>query len=326
VVTATKPMNSIIEVTAGDEADWWTRERDAIRALLVEHFGAELAGAKLPESPDPSTLRSRLREVAPRLAAFTDRVRAAFDSDGACAVLIPSVGLAGVEVDERRKGMYAFSALLGDVMANHPKEHVVWDVKSKDKPLKPGQHRSHSRGSAGAGYHTDAGYLKVPPRFFLLYAAQQARCGGGRSMIRDGRLLRNRLEETEKGRAAIKALSQTLPRNVPEQFQYVGYVAEDGWQYSQVLGEARPMWRWGKKNSTVAIEANPEYATPEVWEALDTVADLLDNGPDEFRPMVPTDGCIVVENHIALHGRTSFTDQGRHLFRIRFHDPAETER
>jgi alpha-ketoglutarate-dependent taurine dioxygenase len=40
-----------------------------------------------------------------------------------------------------------------------------------------------------------------------------------------------------------------------------------------------------------------------------------------MRAMVPTDGVIVVNNHIALHGRTAFTDTTRHLLRIRFHEP-----
>jgi alpha-ketoglutarate-dependent taurine dioxygenase len=37
--------------------------------------------------------------------------------------------------------------------------------------------------------------------------------------------------------------------------------------------------------------------------------------------MLPTDALLVVDNHIALHGRTAFTDQRRRLLRIRFHDP-----
>jgi alpha-ketoglutarate-dependent taurine dioxygenase len=41
---------------------------------------------------------------------------------------------------------------------------------------------------------------------------------------------------------------------------------------------------------------------------------------------VPTDGVLIIDNHIALHGRTEFQDSSRHLFRIRFHDPADPER
>jgi alpha-ketoglutarate-dependent taurine dioxygenase len=315
-------VKSLVQVTASGAADWWGQEQDGIRAVLAEHFGAELAGSELPESPDPAALRARLRAVAPRLCALTDRVRAEFD-DGACAVLVPRVGVAGVEVDQQRVALYTLASVLGDVIANHPETAAVWDVRDRGR-VSP-NHQSHSESSAAAGYHTDAGYLRIPPRFFLLYAAKAAACGGGASLIRDGRMLKNQLADTEKGRAAIEALSQVLPRRVPKQYDYVAFLEQDGWQYSRILGD-KPMWRWGKKNTSIAVRANPEYSTPQVWEAIATVSALLKNGPGEFRPALPTDGVLIIDNHIALHGRTEFQDSSRHLFRIRFHDPADPER
>jgi alpha-ketoglutarate-dependent taurine dioxygenase len=47
----------------------------------------------------------------------------------------------------------------------------------------------------------------------------------------------------------------------------------------------------------------------------------LDNGTAEVYQAVPTDGLILINNHIALHGRTAFSDPARHLLRLRFHDP-----
>jgi len=188
---------------------------------------------------------------------------------------------------------------------------------------------SHSTTSRAAGYHTDAGYLKTPPRFFLLYAMKAAACGGGESLIRDGRIVLRQLSETEEGRSAIEVLSQTLPRRVPAKFRPVAYLAGDGLQYSPVFAEV-PLWRWARRNSRLGLEANPDHASPRVWQALATVSEQLQNGSDELRPVVPTDGVIVVNNHIALHGRTAFTDTSRHLLRIRVHDstprtfPADT--
>jgi alpha-ketoglutarate-dependent taurine dioxygenase len=50
--------------------------------------------------------------------------------------------------------------------------------------------------------------------------------------------------------------------------------------------------------------------------------DLLENSPAEVYQTVPTDGMIIIDNHIALHGRTAFSDPERHLFRLRFHEPS----
>jgi alpha-ketoglutarate-dependent taurine dioxygenase len=278
----------------------------------------EIAGDQLVEADDPETLRSRLREVAPQLAVFTDRVRRAFDEQRACAVVVPEVGLAELDDNRRRQGMCAFAALLGNVIANHPGEAVVWDVRDR------GEDRAriggHSKTNLAAGYHTDAGYLKMPPRFFLLYAMRAASCGGGESLLRDGRIVLNQLGESEAGRAAIAALSETLPRRIPKKFHLVADYADDGFQYSPVISDV-PLWRWGKYNTSSALQANPRYATPQVWQGLETVADALVNGPEEFRPALPTDGVIVIDNHIAMHGRTAYADTNRHLLRIRFHDP-----
>lgn len=296
----------------------WSSELGAIREALVEHCGGDVAGERWAEPDDPAALRARLRTVAPTLAEFTDRLRRAFDTDQACAVVIPQLGLAEFGDDQRRAGMYAVAALLGDPLANHPHEAVIWDVR--DRSDQDGVPVSHSTSSRAAGYHTDAGYLKTPPRFFLLYAMRAASCGGGESLLRDGRTVLRQLGETEQGRSAIEALRQPLPRRVPANFRPVAYLAEDGFQYSPVFADI-PLWRWAKRNSRLGLEANPDYATAQVWQALATVTEQLHNGPDELRPAVPTDGAIIVDNHIALHGRSAFTDTNRHLLRIRFHDP-----
>jgi alpha-ketoglutarate-dependent taurine dioxygenase len=54
--------------------------------------------------------------------------------------------------------------------------------------------------------------------------------------------------------------------------------------------------------------------------ALDTLIELLEHGADEIRLVIPTDGLLIINNHIALHGRTAFTDPERHLLRLRFHE------
>jgi alpha-ketoglutarate-dependent taurine dioxygenase len=49
------------------------------------------------------------------------------------------------------------------------------------------------------------------------------------------------------------------------------------------------------------------------------VIEQLANGPGEIRQVIPTDGILIIDNHITLHGRTAFTDPRRHLLSLPFH-------
>jgi alpha-ketoglutarate-dependent taurine dioxygenase len=317
-----RSFTSVVEVTlTDDQRDWWATEFDPIRRALVGHYGRELAGEALTPLSDPAALRARLRIAAPRLTELTDRIRAAFDDDKACAVLVPQLWLAGVEVDDQRKAVFALATLLGDPSPNRPFEHVVWDVRNQGD-AKSG-HTSFSENDHKADYHTDNGALPIPERFFLLYAVRAAECGGGVSKLRDIRVVKQRLGETPQGRKAVRVLTETkLPKRIPQALRTEADVASDGFQYSPVFAD-KPLVRWRTNGLYRGLTARPEYDTAEVRSALDTVRALLeDEGAEELRRVVPTDALLVIDNHVALHGRTAFTDPQRHLLRLRFHEPS----
>jgi hypothetical protein len=317
----TKSIRSVVQLEVNDERSWWAMEGDPIRAVLAEHYGRDVAGEALTPPHDPAGLRARLREVAPQLTALADRIRRAFDNDQACAVMVPELGLGRLGIDDKRKGVFALAMLLGDPTANVPFDQVLWDVRNRGG--ESSGHTSFSENDREAEYHTDSGTLPVPERFFLLYAVRAAQCGGGVSLMRDGRVVKEHLAETSEGVATVRLLTETkLPRRIPGAFRRYGYVTPDGYQYTPVLSDDKPMWRWRKHRILKGIAAHPEYDTPELRQALDTVIEFLQNGPDEIRQTIPTDGLLIVNNHIALHGRTAFTDPERHLLRLRFHEPS----
>jgi alpha-ketoglutarate-dependent taurine dioxygenase len=318
-MTMTTSFNSIVQLEANSERSWWATEKDVIRSVLVDHYGADVTGEALTPPRDPSALRARLREVAPRLTALTDRIRSAFDDDEACAVMVPELGLSDPGIDDKRKGVFALAVLLGDPTANIPFDQVLWDVKNRGDEASG--HTSFSENDLKAGYHTDNGALPVPERFFLLYAVRAAECGGGVSLIRDGRVVRSQLEESPEGRAAVRMFTEMdWPRRIPDAFKKYADIAPDGCLYAPVLAE-KPMWRWRKNGIRRGIADHPEYQTPEVRQALGALREQLANGPGEIRQVISTDGMLVINNHITLHGRTAFTDPQRHLLRLRFHEP-----
>jgi alpha-ketoglutarate-dependent taurine dioxygenase len=325
VPTVESDFTSVVEVGFPvGQSRWWHTEGGAIQRVLAEHYGAEVAGHALSPSVDPNRLRAELRLAAPELTELTDRVRAAFDRRRACAVLVPRLEVAELDTDDKRKAVFAFASLIGDPTANLPFEQVLWDVCNNSETAT--RHTSFSENDREADYHTDNGALRVPERFFLLYAVRAASCGGGVSMIRDGRVLIEQLRQTPGGRATVELLTEAVvPRRVPKAFQAYADVASDGYKYTPILARSEaepPLWRWRKDRVYQGLAKYPRYATPELCRAVDLVADLLEHGADQVRQTIPTDGLLVVNNHIALHGRTAFTDQRRHLFRLRFHEPA----
>lgn len=314
------PLTSVVELGLADQRDWWALEGGSIRDTLAVYYDGDIPGELLPPPRDPTDLRERLRRAAPQLARLTDRIRRAFDEQASCAVLLPSLGLAGEKVDSQRKAVFCLAALLGDLTANIPFQRVVWDVFNRGEAST--RHSSFSENEREADYHTDSGFLHVPERFFLLYAVRAADCGGGLSLVRDGRVLIDELTRCPGGVEAVRVLTETkLPRRIPKAFRKDGYVAEDGYQYTPVLADL-PLWRWRKDKLYKGIIKFPKYATPEVRRALDAVSSLLENGKDELRQQISTDGLLVVNNHISLHARTAFTDPRRRLLRLRFHQPA----
>jgi alpha-ketoglutarate-dependent taurine dioxygenase len=312
---------SVIEIAlSAAEQHWWRTEGNAIQDVLGDHFGSGTSAAEYTATTAVTRLRSELRVAAPRLTGLADRLRTAFDVNDACAVLIPRLGLAEAGLEAQRKGVFALAALLGTPTANLPYDQVIWDVRSSISGR-----TSFSQNDRDADYHADNGALRLPERFFFLYAVHAARCGGGLSLIRDGRVLKQQLERTPEGRAATRVLAEAIfPRRVPKHFRQYGVGAEDGFRYTPLLMPDRqpPMWRWRKDRVYQGLAARPDYATVEVKAAVDLLADTLTNQPDQLRQLVPNDGLIMINNHLALHGRTAFSDPGRHMLRLRFHDPS----
>jgi alpha-ketoglutarate-dependent taurine dioxygenase len=308
-----RSLRGIIELETDSS---WAIESAQVAATLAEHYGAGVTGSALTPPAVPADLRAKLRASAPGLTSLTDRIQAEFDN-GACGIFVPRLGLAGLDVDERRKSVFALAALLGTVTETEPVDHrVIWDVRPQEEDLRKFSHFSES--DREADYHTDSTIVPVPERYFLLYAVQQAECGGGLSTLRDGRVVREQLEATEDGRTALRVLTETaLPLRIPRAFRKkYGYKTKHGYTFVPIFAE-RPMWRWRRDKIEQGLVANPEYATPEVRAALGTVDALLAEPGGVTQPL-PTDGLVIIDNHVSFHGRTSFTDPRRHLLRIRF--------
>ena len=54
--------------------------------------------------------------------------------------------------------------------------------------------------------------------------------------------------------------------------------------------------------------------------------EVVEKGAARFEERLPDDTLMLVDNHHMLHGRTTYTDERRHLIRIRISDAPNAER
>jgi Taurine catabolism dioxygenase TauD, TfdA family len=285
-------------------------------ATLDEHFPG-VPGIALTPPRDLVSLRASLRERAPRMLRLADSLLSALRG-GLSSVTIPTLGIGHESIDRKRKLLYALSALMGMPSAAEPRRHrVVWDLKPT---LQSGEYfPTFSEHDGEAFYHTDVQYYARPERYFLLYIVEPARCGGDELMMRHGRSLKAQLMDTEQGREAVRVLSHALlPFRVPTVFTSTGSGSDKQFTHAAVFGDD-VFLRWRGDTIRRGLEENPALATHEVRSAVECVESLLRSAPGEHRAMLPKDSLCVVDNHVVLHGRTSFSDRERHLIRIRFH-------
>jgi hypothetical protein len=264
------------------------------------------------DSGRPDLYRAELYEKAPRVARLACDILRHFES-GTMAAVVPSLGLEGQPLEVQRYILFALGNLLGTPTATEPRERrVLWDVKVRTATS--GQFATFSETDDEAEFHSDSAFQPDPEPIFFLYVVQAARCGGGMSYFANGRRVRDRLMRTSRGRDAFHLLSRArLPFRIPPAFSQDPNVAE--YSAGTVFGE-RPLIRFRRDVILRALDANPVPGNDEIRDAVNLVADAAFSLKTTDRKL-PTGGIAFVDNHSALHGRSSFSDAERHLVRVR---------
>jgi len=132
--SADRSLRGIVEL---DTDSSWEIESSGVAATLAEYYGAGVTGSALSPPVDPADLRAKLRASAPGLTSLTDRIQSEFDN-GACGIFVSRLGLAGLEVDQRRKSVFALAALLGkrDRDRGRSTTASIWDVRPQEEELR----------------------------------------------------------------------------------------------------------------------------------------------------------------------------------------------
>jgi alpha-ketoglutarate-dependent taurine dioxygenase len=245
--------------------------------------------------------------------------------------VIHHLGLAGQPEDRRNAALYALTLMLGYPTSTDQRTgRVAWDVRARPVEETDGRFTTFSERIGSADMHTDSSFYPMPEEQFILYVVNAARCDGGHSLLVDGEAIYEALQRTEEGRKAFDLLSTTpVPFRVP-----AIYAAGDNnveVHVAKVFGPskrpgARFTMRWRYDSIKKGLDARPDLATPELRAALALMNDVVEHGAERFKDQLPTDTLMLADNHHMLHGRTTYTDERRHLIRIRISDIPNAER
>ena len=303
----------------------WNTDLDSILEILLKHFDS-FNGNGFYAHPNEVQLRTELARV-PALAHFTEGLLG-LRTHGA---VIYNLGLAGLPEDRRNAALYAITLMLGYPTSTDQRTgRVAWDVRARPVEEIDGRFTTFSERIGSADMHTDSSFYPMPEEQFILYVVNAASCDGGHSLLVDGEDIFEALQRTEEGRKAFDLLSTTpVPFRVP-----AIYAAGDSnveVHVAPVFGPSRRpgtrfTMRWRYDSIKKGLDARPDLDTPALRAALALMNEVAEHGAVRFKDQLPTDTLMLADNHHMLHGRTTYTDERRHLIRIRISDVPNAER
>jgi alpha-ketoglutarate-dependent taurine dioxygenase len=296
--------------------DAWRDLSIQINRILSDFYGTKDCTTFSPEVDEIALSREILS--IPRMKALHQQI-VALKKEGYCAILINKFGLQSFVPDERNKLLFAFSLAFGFPTPTDPqKGQLLWDVKARSLPK--GHFATFSEHSDRAELHTDTQYYQRPEDYFFLYVVRAARCGGGKSLLCDGREIQSCLLETSEGQEAFEVLSTfPFPFRIPTTFTQNGTVDAIETTQAPIFGSDpnEPLIRFRHDTLEKGFQARPDLDVPEAREALRVLSHVLENKVNILNYYMQDDDLVVCDNHTALHGRTIYLDKSRHCVRVR---------
>lgn len=173
----------------------------------------------------------------------------------------------------------------------------------------------YSQGRQGIGAHTEAPALQLPPRYLVLHCQQQARCGGGHTLLADG------LAFCERHVGMARSTSQPIEFVAPP---------VPGSSTRQVISspmlslvDGQPLFRFSDNqfrygNVNPSAEDLREAGSGGARDAdLLRLAELAEryHAEEGLALLVPDGAMLIWDNHRLMHARSRFEDPARHLVR-----------
>lgn len=309
-------------IVLGDDAcDSWRQSARAMLGVIAELNAGESDYQQIGPCAAPQwrERRAALYAAAPGLEEFASDLQQRMGT--ASAILLPRLGIEVFTVSERSTLVYALALCVGNPTATDMRQ-VIWDVRARKRDSTYFSTFSETDGEAA--YHTDTQYYPEPEPSFVLYCMEPARCGGGYSSVLNARALRIDIESSKPWLANVLS-SKLLPFRVPSAFVTGGDPNVVEATLAPVFSR-KPMIRYRRDTLAAGLHYFPEYGDADVHRAMDAFEEELAKCVHQAEFFMPRDSLVLIDNHQALHARTSFQDHQRHLLRIRMQGQHPVER
>jgi len=312
-------LNTIQEEKPGigqfDMPQFWAARLQPLLDVFNGYYGEDADPALVGHHAKEPRFRLDVYDAAPELLQLSSELDQLLDSRY-CALVTRSFGLSAYPLHIQRKLLLCTSLALGSpTPTDQVSQRILWDVKAR--PTGPNHYATFSEHTAEACFHTDTQYFTHPEKYIFLYTVCAAKCGGGVSHFLDARLVKKQLVATSEGRDACNLLeTQKLPFRIPSSFTSLGSAACAEVTFSSIFCD-RPYIRFRKATLMEGLRLRPEYDSQEVRQAIELLELAMDASVDTFSASLPSDSFSIVNNHVALHARTAFSDTSRHLIRAR---------
>lgn len=205
------------------------------------------------------------------------------------------------------------SEMVGEPIPHAGNDTIIWDIKSN--PKSNSFIKTYSEHSHEAELHTDSQYSFYPEDYFGLLTLKKAECGGGISYLLKLQDILDELRALPNGNEIERLLTETdYPFIVPNVFKKEAS-EEHEFNFGPILREKEIRFRIDTFEK--ALKFKRDMCSEEQIEAYEVLKNIILTTSKTQTLFLESKDLIFINNKTMLHGRGEFTDEKRHLLRIR---------
>lgn len=211
------------------------------------------------------------------------------------------------------------TALVGTHVQHDDNNKIVWDIKENKNSTS--SVKTYSEHSDEALLHTDSQYRVYPEDYMALWMINPASCQGGTSLIMTLNDILTEIKLLPDAEKVLKALADVnFPFVVPSVFNQK---SKNGVEYVFAPILKNNQIRFRVDTIEKALLVYESKLSVEAIDAFKILKSIVQNSKLIKRVHLEPLDMLLTNNKTTLHGRTAFTDDKRHLLRIRFNSKCD---
>ena len=192
---------------------------------------------------------------------------------------------------------------------------TTYQVKASDKY----KEFRYTQSQNPIGPHTDGPVYSPPPRYLALHCKVQTRCGGGHTLLADGRQLLQRLSEAERIAATSKPINfraRLDPGSSDERLDGSFPMVSQDSDGEQIIRFSDNLFFYGDLNAHVDKDFDPKADDydPDLKALAIRASAFFEQAAE--RMLIPENAVLIWDNYRMLHAREAYQDSKRELTRF----------